>query len=171
VMACDDTLSEGARRFIESLGLYFEDAGVTRIAGRLLGLLMLTDGVLSLDQIAATLRVSRASISTNARLLLAAGLVERVSLPGDRRDYYTFGRRSWEGNLQSDIARAEAFRRIAADGLAALEPGNAIGHARLREAAEFGEFVATGLAALLDRWRVRASERHTPLRGTMSDQR
>ena len=160
---------EGARRFIEALGLWFEDVGLTRIAGRLLGLLMLTDGVLSLDQIAGALRVSRASVSTNARLLLTARLVERVSLPGDRRDYYTFGARSWDGNLRADIARAESFRRVAAEGLAALGPGNTIGHARLREAVEFGEFVATELTALLDRWHARVTEHRGSLDSAIHD--
>jgi DNA-binding Lrp family transcriptional regulator len=151
-----------AQRFVEAMGLYFEDRGVPRIGGRLLGLLLLADGPLSLDQIAATLRVSRASVSTNARLLLTAGLIERVSLPGDRRDYYTFGRRAWEGNIQAAITRARTFQRIAAEGLAALGPGDSPAHARLREAVELGDFYATGLTALLERWQARAPAARRP---------
>lgn len=146
----------GDYRFIEAMGLYFEDAGVPRIGGRLLGLLTLTDGPLSLDQIAERLRVSRASVSTNARLLLSIGLAERASLPGDRRDYYTFANRAWEGGMLSAIARAQTLRRIAVEGLAGLGPGDTAGHARLREAVEFSDLYATELTALLERWRARA---------------
>jgi DNA-binding MarR family transcriptional regulator len=54
----------------------------------MLGLLLLTPDELSIDEIAEGLRVSRASVSTNARQLEAWGLVERVSHLGDRRDFY-----------------------------------------------------------------------------------
>jgi DNA-binding transcriptional regulator GbsR (MarR family) len=74
-------LSAAISGFIEGMGLYFEDFGVPRIAGRLLGLLLVTNRPLSLEEVATTLGVSRASVSTNARLILATGLVERVSLP------------------------------------------------------------------------------------------
>ncbi len=41
----------------------------------------------SIDGLARRLEVSRASISTNGALLRSLGLIERVVVPGDRRDY------------------------------------------------------------------------------------
>jgi DNA-binding transcriptional regulator GbsR (MarR family) len=41
-----------------------------------------------LDELAVELDVSRASISTNVRLLQGMGLIERITVPGDRRDYW-----------------------------------------------------------------------------------
>ena len=79
---------EKAGRFVEGMGLFFESEGGPRIAGRLFAFLLLQDEPQSLDALAESLRVSKASISTNARLLEERGLVERVSRPGDRRDYY-----------------------------------------------------------------------------------
>ena len=75
-------------RFVEGMGLFFESEGGPRIAGRLFAYLLLQDEPQSLDRLAESLRVSKASISTNARLLEERGLLERVSRPGDRRDYY-----------------------------------------------------------------------------------
>ncbi len=71
-------------KFIEGMGLYFQNQGVPRIGGRILALLMISHDPLSAEDIGATLRVSRGSISTNMRILIAGGLVEKVSIPGQR---------------------------------------------------------------------------------------
>ena len=77
-----------SEHFIERVGLSAEADGLTRIAGRLFGALLLSDGPRSLDDLADQLGVSKASVSTDARRLLERGIVRRVGKPGDRRDYY-----------------------------------------------------------------------------------
>jgi len=74
---------------VEEFGLLYEELGGTRMAGRVSGWLLLCDPpVQSLTQIADTLGVSKAAVSTAARSLLQAGVVERVSEPGARGDFY-----------------------------------------------------------------------------------
>jgi hypothetical protein len=74
---------------IENFGLYFESYGLARIVGRVYGALMIADEpVLGLDALTEQLGISKASASTAARQLHGFKLVEKVSLPGDRRDYY-----------------------------------------------------------------------------------
>lgn len=73
---------------VERMGRHFEAEGVPRIGGRLYGHLLLQSEPKSLDDLAEELRVSKTSVSTNARLLEGTRLVERVTKPGDRRDYY-----------------------------------------------------------------------------------
>lgn len=96
--------------FVESMGLFWESEGLPRIAGRIFGYLIVQPEPCSLDDLAAALGVSKASISTDARRLEQLGLVTRVSLPGDRRDYYTVDPdapiRSLEIKLQG-LRRAE----------------------------------------------------------------
>src|SRR3954464_5074009 len=75
--------------FIERMGLTLELEGLPRIAGRIFGLLLVSEGARSLDDLAAELRVSKGSVSTNARLLEQRGMLERVCRPADRRDYYS----------------------------------------------------------------------------------
>ncbi len=70
------------------MGLVAEADALPRIAGRVFGYLLLAEAPQSLDDIAAGLGVSKASVSTDARLLLERKLVERVCRPADRRDYY-----------------------------------------------------------------------------------
>jgi predicted transcriptional regulator len=74
--------------FAEKTGLFFEDDGYPRISGRIFGLLLMSEAPRSINDIASRLRVSKASVSTDARLLERWEIVERVSHPGDRRVYY-----------------------------------------------------------------------------------
>lgn len=73
---------------IERMALFFERDGLPRIAGRVLGYLLLSPEPRSLDDLADALQVSKSSASTDARRLERMGTVERVTIPGDRRDYY-----------------------------------------------------------------------------------
>lgn len=83
-MNCSKTCGD----FVESMGLCWESEGLPRIAGRLFGFLILQSEPCSLDDLAAALGVSKASISTDSRRLEQLGLIARVGKPGDRRDYY-----------------------------------------------------------------------------------
>jgi DNA-binding MarR family transcriptional regulator len=153
----EHALSAGAREFIEAVGLFFEQLGIPRIGGRILGLLMLAERPLTLDDMAGLLLVSRASVSTNARMSVAGGLVEHVSLPGDRRDYYRFRAEAWEQRLRFLIAESIAFRRLLERGLAALGPEDAVGRARLEEGREFYTFVEQEMGTLIERWHARSA--------------
>ena len=75
-------------QFTDRMGLLFEAEGQPPIAGRIFGYLLLSDDPCSLDQLAGALRVSKASVSTNARMLAEKGMLERVCRPFDRHDYY-----------------------------------------------------------------------------------
>jgi hypothetical protein len=81
-------MSDASERFIEVMGRHFEEEGVPRIAGRLFGQLMVMERDASLDELAESLQVSKGSVSSNARLLEEWGVAERITRPGDRRDYY-----------------------------------------------------------------------------------
>lgn len=157
------SIPAGAEAFIEGVGRYFEELGVPRIGGRILGLLMVAERPLTLDEIARTLQISRASVSTNARLVIAANLVERTGRTGDRRDYYVFGRRAWAGALEADINVMRTLERLTEEGAASLDPANAIGHARLREAAAFARFCAAELGGMAERWRQQSESRPTSI--------
>jgi DNA-binding transcriptional regulator GbsR (MarR family) len=77
-----------AENFIEQMGLMMQADGGPRIAGRIFGLLLIEGRPMSLLEMADSLGVSRASISTNARLLERSELIRLVTVPGNRQDYY-----------------------------------------------------------------------------------
>ena len=84
----DMRLDPADEEFVERVGRFYERDGAARTGGRMLGLLLLAPREMSIDEIADRLKVSRASVSTNARQLETYRVVERVSHMGDRRDFY-----------------------------------------------------------------------------------
>ena len=74
--------------------------GGPRIAGRVFGLLVVEGRELNLNQISERLAVSRASVSTNARLLAGRGLLRRRTHAGDRQDYYELSSQTYMHMLQ-----------------------------------------------------------------------
>jgi DNA-binding transcriptional regulator GbsR (MarR family) len=89
----------------------FEQEGQPPIAGRVLALLLLSEEPLCLDQLAGALRVSKASVSTNARLLAHFGVITRARLPGDRRDFYSVVPDLFE---RTTLQRLEQWQRFTA---------------------------------------------------------
>ena len=102
-------MSDANDGFIEMMGRHFEEEGVPRIAGRLFGLLMLVERDSTLDELAETLKVSKGSVSSNARLLEDWGVAERVTRPGDRRDYYRIAPDMSERLVSRQIERMQLF--------------------------------------------------------------
>lgn len=74
-------------QFIEQLGRLAQGEGLSRTAGRMMALLIVAGTPLAIDDFAGRLKVSRASVSTNSRLLQSLSIAQLVSQPGDRRDY------------------------------------------------------------------------------------
>ncbi len=89
---------------IDTIGEMSEWAGMTRVAGLLEGLLILSQEPLSLDDMAQRLEVSKASVSTNIRLLERWKAVRRVFNRGDRKNYYELRGDFWE--IETEIVRS-----------------------------------------------------------------
>jgi len=82
-------MDEKRLAYIEEAGLLLETSGMTRMAGRIFGYLLICDeDAVSFDRIREVLDASKGSISTNLKHLVHAQLIEPVSLPGDRKTYY-----------------------------------------------------------------------------------
>lgn len=119
--AAEFALQAAEERFIEGMGLALEEDRLPRIAGRLVGLLIVSPQALRFDRLAERLRVSRGSISTNTRLLENMGVIERVTRPGDRRDYFQINEQP--GLLQRVADRFRDRQAMAEEMKQALPPG------------------------------------------------
>lgn len=155
----DHPLSPGMQQFIESMGQFFEHYNLPRIGGRILALLQLVDRPLTLDDMAQMLEVSRASISTNIRLIVASGLAEPISFPGDRRDYYHVTATTWDQSLVVSIESIRVMQRIAERGLAAMTPDDTTARTHLTEMIDFCEFALEEYEGMMQRWRARQAKR------------
>jgi len=87
--------------FIEQMGLLTQVDGGPRIGGRILGLAVIENRPMSLQEIAERLQVSKASVSTNARRLAQAGLLRLTTRPGSREDLYQLPRDPYRELLRS----------------------------------------------------------------------
>ena len=132
---------------------------MSRVAGRLFGLLLVSPEARSLDELASQLRVSKASISINARLLEEKGVVERVGRQADRRDYYRIADDILERTLEQRIARWRRFH----DAVAGARQTCTITHDVVRARLEAMDHVYTHMldatSRALEEWRVRHSKR------------
>ena len=155
----EDALTPEKTRFVESMGRYFEQFGLSRIGGRLLGLLMIAEEPLSLDDMATTLSVSRASISTNIRLVTTTRMAELVTKPGDRRDYYQFTHDAWGHALRAEMNSLPPLRRMAARALAALGPNDHQAREQLEDLVDFCDFSIEERVGMIARWRERLRAR------------
>jgi DNA-binding transcriptional regulator GbsR (MarR family) len=107
-------------QFIENMGLHFEKYGLPRIGGRILGLLLVSSQPISSEEMADALQVARSSISTNLKTLLIAGLVDKVSLPGERIDYYIFASAGWQRALEMRLDGILDLKSLGEQGLSRL---------------------------------------------------
>ena len=74
--------------FIQGMGRISKFWGLSRLMGQLYGLLYLSPEPMTLDQLAEGLMVSKGSVSTNIRAIERWGMVEKVWVKADRKDYY-----------------------------------------------------------------------------------
>ena len=76
-------------RITQALGDAANRSGVfSETAGKIYGVLYLTPGPLSLDEIAREVGTSKGNASVQVRELLALGMVRKVWVKRSRRDYY-----------------------------------------------------------------------------------
>lgn len=104
-------LTQTESDFIENFGLMAQDDGQSRILGRIWGLLLLRAGPIDAEEISEFLQISRASVSTNIKTLLNLRLLKRVSLAGERRDFFALEDDPYLSLMEGQIAKLE--RQIA----------------------------------------------------------
>jgi len=150
---------EERQRFIEDMALLYEKAGHTRMQGRIIAWLMICEPPhQAAGEIAAGLQASKASISTNIRMFVDFGVIERFTRPPERRDFYRLGDDAWARAVERGFPLIAAFGGLAERGLA-LAGDSPEARARLLEMREFYEFYERELRAALARWERRKRER------------
>lgn len=149
------TLNTETQAFIEQMGLTLDRGGGTRTLGRLLGLLLVAEEPLSLDDMATLLQVSKASVSTNARRCQDVGLAHRVSKPGDRRDYYELTSGAFGRMLETRFTVIQEMIQLIERGLRAINADNDQARARLEEMRDFYAFVGLEMQSAIQRWNAR----------------
>ena len=142
-----------AQHFVGEMGLLCEHYGFSRIAGRMLGFFLIDGQPHSLTELAELLEVSKASVSTNARLLERRGVLERHSHPGDRRDYYRLSDSPWETMFEVARERMQRMERLLSTTAEELPEEEQDAVQRLEKWHGFYAFMVRDMDKMLDRWR------------------
>ncbi|HEX5963583.1 MAG TPA: MarR family transcriptional regulator [Gemmatimonadales bacterium] len=150
--------------FIDRMGLALESDGLPRIAGRIFGLLLVSEDCRSLDDLAAELRVSKASVSTNARLLEQRGVLERNSRPSDRRDYYRVPPELFAHTMAQRLASWQRFHEAIGAARTSLPIRSRRVLERLEEYDAAYAFMSQVIRDAMVRWR--ATRDHSALVGS-----
>lgn len=142
------------RQFIEDMGLRWEEEGFPRMAGRLVGWLLVCDPPhQTAGELAEVLGASPGSISTTMRMLVQSGLVRRIAVPGQRSAGYRIRSGAWSEVLGGWIEKAHRTRLLAEEGLRLVERRDPDSRRRLQEFHEIHAFFERELPRLLERWR------------------
>lgn len=132
--------------------MFFEAEGFSRTAGRIFGRLLLSEDSLSLDQLAADLGASKASISTETRMLERRGVLERVGRAADRRVYYQVVPELPVTPLELRLERMRRFSGLLVEAKREVGRRNPLVRERLEHMAEAYRYVLAALGTALERW-------------------
>jgi len=137
--------------FIEDIGLYFERLGLPRMAGKILGVLLISDPpAQSITEIGEKLNASKSSISTMSRLLLEVGLIEKVPSPVPRRDYFKFKTGGWILYMEQWFDLMSGLHKLTERGLDLLKDKPNELKTRLKEAHNLFSYLETHFPNMLE---------------------
>jgi len=141
------------KRFVEEVGIFFEEMSLPRMAGRILGWLFISDPPhQSIDELAEALMASKGSISTMTRLLIQFNLIERFSLPGIRHNYFRILPEGWHQLARQRANQIKGMRQICDRGLELLGDKAQLNRQYLEEMRDMYAFFEQEFPVLLDRW-------------------
>jgi len=89
-------LNEAKQQFIQSWGILGSQWGINRTMAQVHALLLIASKPLSTDNIMEELSISRGNANMNIRDLINWGLVEKVIIPGDRKEYFSAEKDIWK---------------------------------------------------------------------------
>lgn len=89
-------LAEAKQQFIHSWGVLGSQWGINRTMAQVHSLLLVASKPLSTDEIMEELSISRGNANMNIRDLMEWDLVNKVIVPGDRKEYFTAEKDIWK---------------------------------------------------------------------------
>ena len=146
-------MTSGESQFVEEMGQFLASLGMTPMAGRMWGWLLICEPEeQTAAQVAEALQASRGAISGTARLLGNAGLVRRSTRRGDRKEYFSAPPEALDSMLGSAASIYRQMRSIAERGLVATADRPIQARARLQEFRDVMAFVEVEVPLVVSRF-------------------
>ncbi len=139
--------------FVEDFALVLERMGLVRMTGRAAGWLLVSDPPeQTFGQIADALQASKGSISSALKTLVTMRWVDKLSKPGDRKDYYAIRPGILPELIRQQSGMYTDLTNMTTRGLALFDDPNGPDAERVRDMHEFFVWMGKELPALIDRW-------------------
>jgi len=148
-----DTTRDDLQGYLERWGMLFELLGATRMMGKILGWLLVSDPPeQSAGEIAQAVGASAGSVSTTTRALTQSGMVERLGIPGERSAYFRVRSGVWGQLLRKRMSYIVSMRDLVDEGLEFSAGEKEDSTLRLRELGSYCSFIERELPAFVARW-------------------
>lgn len=147
-------MNQEQQQYVEEMGLYLEGLGSTRMIGRIIGYLMICHPAeQTMPDITEALKASKSSVSTALKMLTQLYLVERISILGERRDYFRLIDDIWMRSFESREHELRQLRELAERGLALLGDAPPEATDRLRKAYDMAVYLEREFPKIVEGWR------------------
>jgi DNA-binding transcriptional regulator GbsR (MarR family) len=103
-------LKEARKQFIQTWARLGAEWGINRTMAQVHALLLVSDQLLTTDDVMEELSISRGNANINLRELVNWNLIYRESIAGDRKEYFRAEKNTWE--MAKRIARERKKREI-----------------------------------------------------------
>ena len=145
-------MDEKQLNYIEENGILFERLGMTRMAGRVFGYLIVSDKKeASFDDIRLALKASKGSISGTTKQLVNAGLLQPVSLSGDRKTYFRLNKIEVGKILESRLQLFVKFSEMTSKGGSLRKKEDELTD-WLKEISTFYDWVGDEIREIIEKW-------------------
>src|ERR1700754_94295 len=104
-------LAEAKAQFIANWGRFGTNWGINRTMAQIHALLLVSPDNLSADEVMEQLNISRGNANMNLRELMDWGLVQKVIVPGERKEFFTAEKDIWK--VARQIVKARKKRELA----------------------------------------------------------
>jgi len=146
-------MTEGESAFVEEMGRTLAGYGMTPMAGRMWGWLLICDPPeQTAADLAEALQASRGAISGTARILSSAGMIRRGTRRGDRREYFSAPPEALDSFLENAGQIYRRLREMAERGLVAMADRPPESRRRLEELRDVFAFVEREVPVVVDRF-------------------
>lgn len=89
-------LEEAKKQFISNWGAFGTQWGINKTMAQIHALLLVSPDPITQDDLMEQLNISRGNVNMNIRELISWGLVDRVIVTGERREFFTAEKDIWK---------------------------------------------------------------------------
>lgn len=140
--------------FVDEFSLKMEQIGHPRIYGQILGwLLICNPPYQSFPDLMENLGISKASVSNTTRMLLEAGLIEKVRITGERQIYFRIKEGSVTDFMERQMQLVSDLRDISGKALKLVKEEQQTNPGRLERMFKFHSFLSKEFPVLIEKFK------------------